>query len=196
MIVTQSIYGPGARYKNPIGDHLIWVLISSRAAYGDADPKRMDGESIRRLALRLTENWHPLLRNLIAESDTENISAVPVLTSLPVKSWESTNVTLLGDAIHTMTPLQGLGGSIALRDANLLHRELVEVDRGASTPMVAINAYEKAIINYGFAAVRQSAWFGHIVVSENRLLRSAFKAALRMATRIPSLKRRMFRPPR
>ena len=122
MIVTQSIYGPSARYKDPIGDHLIWVLISSRAAYGDADPKRMDGESIRRLALRLTENWHPLLRNLIAESDTENISAVPVLTSLPVKSWESTNVTLLGDAIHTMTPLQGLGGSTALRDPNLLHR--------------------------------------------------------------------------
>jgi hypothetical protein len=73
---------------------------------------------------------------------------------------------------------------------------LVEVDRGDRTLIVAINEYEKAMINYGFAAVRRSAWFGQIVVSENRLLRSAFKATLRMASRIPSLKRRMFRPPR
>jgi len=29
---------------------LIWVLISSRAVYGDADPKTVDGESISRLA--------------------------------------------------------------------------------------------------------------------------------------------------
>jgi salicylate hydroxylase len=82
MIVTQSIHRPGAKYKDPLGDHLIWVLVSSRAAYGDADPKAMDGESISKLALRLTERWHPVLRNLIAASDPKGISAVPVLTSI------------------------------------------------------------------------------------------------------------------
>jgi len=141
---------------------------------------------------QMTNNWHPVLRSLIAGSDQKSISAVPVLTSIPVKPWQSTNVTLLGDAIHTMTPLQGLGGSSALRDAGVLCRELVEVARGARTPIVAINGYEKVMINYGFAAVRRSAWFAHIVVSENRLLRGTFKAALRIATRIPALKRRMF----
>jgi hypothetical protein len=69
MIVTQSIYRSEAKYTDPVGDHLIWVLVSSRAPYGDADPKAMDGESIRRLALRMTDNWHPVLRNLIADSD-------------------------------------------------------------------------------------------------------------------------------
>jgi 2-polyprenyl-6-methoxyphenol hydroxylase-like FAD-dependent oxidoreductase len=195
MIVTQSIYRPGAKYKDSIGDHLIWVLISSRAAYGDADPKTMDGELIHRLALRMTSNWHPVLANLIACSDQESISAVPVLTSIPIEAWESTNITLLGDAIHTMTPLQGLGGSSALRDAGVLHRVLVEVGRGACSPTMAIREYEKAMINYGFAAVRRSAWFGRIVVSDNPLLRAAFKAALRMAARFPSFKRRMFRAP-
>ncbi len=117
MIVTQSIHRSGAEYVDPIGDHLIWVLISSRTAYGDADPKTMDGESIGRLALQLTNDWHPVLRNLIADSDQQSISAVPVLTSIPIDLWESTNVALLGDAVHTMTPLQGLGGSSALRDA-------------------------------------------------------------------------------
>jgi salicylate hydroxylase len=100
MIVTQSIYRSGATYIDPIGDHLIWVLVSSRVTYGDADPKRMDGESIRTLALRMTRNWHPVLRNLIADSDPKSISAVPILTSIPIEPWESTNITLLGDAIH------------------------------------------------------------------------------------------------
>ena len=195
MIVTQSIHKPEAKHKDSLGDHLIWVLISSRAAYGDVDPKMMDGEAIRYLALRLTENWHPVLHNLIAASDPKDLSAVPVLTSIPVKPWQSTNVTLLGDAIHTMTPLQGLGGSTALRDAGLLRRELVKADRGECTPIAAINAYEKAMIEYGFAAVRRSMWFGRVVRSDNHLFRAAFKSALLMGTRIPWLKRRMFRVP-
>ena len=57
MIVTQSIYRRGAKYMDPMGDHLIWVLISSRAAYGDTDPKMMDGESISGLALRVTRTY-------------------------------------------------------------------------------------------------------------------------------------------
>jgi 2-polyprenyl-6-methoxyphenol hydroxylase-like FAD-dependent oxidoreductase len=195
MIVTQSIYRSGAKYMDPLGDHLIWVLVSSRAAYGDADPKGMDGETIRRLALRMTDNWHPVLRNLIADSDPEHISAVPVLTSIPIAPWESTNITLLGDAIHTMTPLQGLGGSSALRDAGTLRNELVEVHSATCISTMAIRRYEKAMINYGFAAVRRSAQFGRIVVSDSRLLRTVLKAALRVATHIPPLKRRMFRPP-
>ena len=181
MIVTQSIYRAGARHKESIGDHLIWVLISSRGAYGDADPKAMDGDSIRRLARRLTENWHPVLRNLIAASDSKEIAAVPVLTSIPVKPWDSTNVTLVGDAIHTMTPLQGLGGSTALRDAGLLCHELVKADRGECTAIEAICVYERAMAAYGFPAVRRSAWFGKVVVSDNRLLRGTFKTALRHA---------------
>jgi hypothetical protein len=91
MVVTQSIYRPGAKYKDPIGDHFIWVLVSSRAAYGSADPTMMDGDSLRKLALKMTHNWHPGLVGLIAGSDQKSISAVPVLTSIPLKRWKSTN---------------------------------------------------------------------------------------------------------
>jgi len=195
LIVTQSIQRSGAKYVDPIGDHLIWVLVASRAAYGDADPKAMDGQSISKLALRLTSDWHPALRNLIADSAHQSISAVPVLTSIPIELWEPTAITLLGDAVHTMTPLQGLGGSSALRDAGLLRRELVEVSRGDCTFITAISRYEKAMIKYGSAAIRRSALFGNFVVSDSRLLRGALKAALRIVTRIAPLKRRIFRPP-
>jgi 2-polyprenyl-6-methoxyphenol hydroxylase-like FAD-dependent oxidoreductase len=194
MIVTQSIHKPGAKYVDPIGDHLIWVLISSRSAYGDANPKAMDGETIRRIALKMTENWHPAFRRLIVDSDSTQVSAVPVLTSLPVEPWPSTNITVLGDAIHTMTPLQGLGGSSALRDAALLCQKLIEADRGGRHPVNAIREYEKLMINYGFAAVRRSAWFARIVVSNSRLIRNVLKMVLRVTTSIPLLTRQMFRP--
>jgi 2-polyprenyl-6-methoxyphenol hydroxylase-like FAD-dependent oxidoreductase len=195
MIVTQSIHKPAATYVDPMGDHLIWVLVSSRVGYGHADPETMDGESVRRRALRMTENWHPIFRRLVADSDPQKVSAIQVRTSVPVEGWDSTNITLLGDAIHTMTPLQGLGGSSALRDAGLLCRRLVEVARGASTLALAIGDYEKAMIEYGFAAVRRSARFGDLVVSNSRLRRGALKATLRIATSIPVLKRRLFRTP-
>jgi 2-polyprenyl-6-methoxyphenol hydroxylase-like FAD-dependent oxidoreductase len=55
-----------------------------------------------------------------------------------VRGWHP----LLGDAIHTMTPLQGLGGNTALVDAALLAQQLVEVDRGRLTIAEAIGSYE------------------------------------------------------
>jgi hypothetical protein len=70
---------------------------------------------------------------------------------------------------------------------------VVREHRGTRTPIMAINGYEKAMVKYGFAA-RRSAWFGHIIVSNNRLLRRAFKAAMRIAACIPPLERRMFKP--
>lgn len=194
MIVTQSIHKPGADLTaDPIGDHLIWVFVSSRAAYGNADPTAMDGQSIRTSLLGLMRTWHPVLRQLVEDSDAPRIAAVPVLTSIPVGRWTPTNVTLLGDAIHTMTPLLGLGGSTALRDAGLLCRRLTEVAQGRPVP-AAVGDYEGAMVDYGFRAVRRSAQFGGFVVSDNPLLRTSFRAALRVATRIPALARRMFRP--
>jgi 2-polyprenyl-6-methoxyphenol hydroxylase-like FAD-dependent oxidoreductase len=195
MIVTQSIKKrTGQNSIDAPSDHIIWVFISSRCLYENVDPKLMDGESVKRLTLRMMEGWHPLLRRMVTESDSKGVSAIPILSSIPIEPWKSTNVTLLGDAIHTMTPLQGLGGSTALRDARLLRSKFVEVDRGTMTLVAAIHEYEMAMIAYGFKAVRISARFGEFVVSNNRLLRAAFKAALRVSTMIPLLNRRMFRP--
>jgi 2-polyprenyl-6-methoxyphenol hydroxylase-like FAD-dependent oxidoreductase len=194
MIVTQCIYKPGSHPStDTIGDHLIWVFVSSRHDYGDANPRLMDGGSVKSLVLQRIEHWHPVLRRIIADSDTKQISAVPILTSVPIGPWETTRVTLLGDAIHTMTPLQGLGGSSALRDAGLLYHKLVDVDRGNSPLIPAIREYETAMVKYGFDAVRVSRRFADLVMSDNCLLRAAFKAALRLTSMVPPLKRLMFR---
>jgi salicylate hydroxylase len=112
----------------------------------------------------------------------------------PVAGWQTSNVTLLGDAIHTMTPLQGLGANTALRDASLLCRALTQVNAGHSALLPALEDYERAMRLYAFAAVRQSLQQTEMFVSENRFARTAFKAVLRTASAVPPLKRRMFRP--
>jgi len=115
-----------------------------------------------------------------------------IQTSAPIEPWAATNVTLLGDAVHTMTPLQGIGGNTALRDAALLCRKLVEVDHGRLELLPAIGQYEAEMRHYGFEAVRASLQTAQYAVSNNGLLRAAFKAILRLASAVRPIKHRMF----
>ena len=86
-----------------------------------------------RVALELTPNWHPHLRELLTSGDPDSALPIKVATSEPVPPWKSSTVTLLGDAIHTMTPGRGVGANTALRDARLLCRELTRAAAGDKT---------------------------------------------------------------
>lgn len=168
MVVTESVHKRGGG-RTPIaerstldpgideGDHSIWVLVSSRATYG-SDPKSLfaDGPALKEIALRLMKDWHPSLRWMVAETDPVVISSTAIQASEPIEPWETTNVTLLGDAIHAMPPLQGLGGSTALRDAALLCRKLVSVEQTNGPLIPAIRDYEAEMLEYGFEAVEAS----------------------------------------
>jgi 2-polyprenyl-6-methoxyphenol hydroxylase-like FAD-dependent oxidoreductase len=149
-------------------DHSIWVLISSRATYG-SQPRSLfhDGPALQQLALRQMDDWHPSLRRMVMETDPAVISATALQGAEPVTPWETTNVTLLGDAIHTMPPVLGLGGSTALRDAALLCRTLEQVERGDLPLIPAIHAYEAAMLEYGFEAVRASMQMARMITSDS-----------------------------
>ena len=80
----------------------------------------------------------------------------------------TTAVTLLGDAIHAMSPAGGVGANTALRDAATLADALNKAAHGR--PLVtAVRDYETAMIDYGFAAVRASADNGHRFLGQNPL---------------------------
>lgn len=174
-------------------DHVFWAFVAKEDAYG-ARPQaeRLKGAALQARILGMIGEWHPSLVRLVRESAPETVAPFRVQSSEPVARWQTTRVVLLGDAIHAMTPLQGLGGNTAFRDAELLGRRLREVSRGERELLAGLRMYEEEMIGYAFEAVRRSRRIGELAVSEGAIGRAAFKAILRVADGIPPLKRRMF----
>jgi salicylate hydroxylase len=172
---------------------VMWVYAATDANYpAAADLSTMDGAALRDLVSELIVGWHPGLRRLVAGSPAESVSLLPIRTSTPVTRWRSTNITLLGDAIHSMTPFRGIGANTALRDAALLARNLIAVARGERDLIDAIDDYERQMTDYGFAAVRDSLRTAKQFISDNRVGRTMFKTVLRFFSAVPPLKRKVF----
>lgn len=136
-------------------DSIGWGLWGVRQNF-PRDPAVLTGEELQELGLELTHDWHPHMREIIQMTEASAIGYIGIRTSVPISRWESSNVTLLGDAIHTMTPGRGAGANTALRDAALLGRLLVEADQGRKPLIQAINDYEAEMLRYSTEAVRES----------------------------------------
>ena len=142
-------------HLSAVPPYLMWAL----TAQADAFPSgmiRLDPVGLHVVAMRAVRRWHRDVRRLIALACIEETALVPIRSAVPVKAWPSTRVTLLGDAVHAMTPARGSGANTALRDAALLASELASAARGDKELISAIADYEREMIDYGFAAVRAS----------------------------------------
>jgi salicylate hydroxylase len=182
---------PATALFDNTASYVMWAFGAHRRRYpGDVGTR--DGAGLRDLIGQLIGDWHPVLRRMVADTDPDTVSLLPIRTSVPVEPWPSSTVTLLGDAIHSMTPLRGIGGNVALRDAETLCRALVAASRGEVDPVAAIRDYEAAMIRYGFAAVRASLRSAEQFISDNVLARLGFRAFLRTVDAVPALRRRVF----
>jgi 2-polyprenyl-6-methoxyphenol hydroxylase-like FAD-dependent oxidoreductase len=168
-------------------DYLLWAFITRRENVPtDAGPDRL-----RELVSGRIKGWHGDLGRVLAETDQRTIGAFSFFSARPVKPWASGNVTLLGDAIHNMTPAGGVGANTALRDAALLSRKLAAVARGDGSLIAAVNDYEAAMLGYGFAAVRKSLGRTQQALA-GRLARARDRAFLRACGTVPALRRAVF----
>jgi 2-polyprenyl-6-methoxyphenol hydroxylase-like FAD-dependent oxidoreductase len=142
----------------PVGDYLMWLYVAPRDAFAmtDDELRAADCAALHRKALELMEGWHPSLRLVVEQADVPALFQLAIRTSLAVAPWPATRVTLLGDAIHAMTPAGGIGANTAMRDAALLAKLLGEAARGVRDLLEAIARYETEMRAYGFAAARQS----------------------------------------
>ena len=156
------------------------------------DLQAIAGSELKQLLCRTVTNWSPKLRKLASMVDEREMSANPIRSSHPVAAWKTTSVTLLGDAIHSMTPYRGIGANVALRDAALLCSKLVEADKGQKPVLHAIGEYEREMREYAFAAVAASLKSMEQAVTQkkNPGFRLA-KTAMRVVNRVPALKRRL-----
>lgn len=130
----------------------------------EAELAAMAPEDLQKVALRLVDGWDPLARAMVENWDVPATFPQPIRTSIPIGPWESSHVTLVGDAIHAMSPAAGAGANTALRDGAALASAL------AGAPLLeAVAAYEAAMVEYGFAAVRESAENGRRYFGQNPL---------------------------
>jgi len=148
-----------------------------------------DPHALAAIASRAVAGWAPELRDLIALADPTTLSQFSIRTSTEVGPWPTGRVTLLGDAIHAMTPYRGIGANMALEDAVRLKRALVAAARGERDLRDAIGIYETEMRRYGFRAARNSLKAMRQSVDAGQLGLTWQRLMLRTIDRIGPLKR-------
>ncbi|MFI0349081.1 FAD-dependent oxidoreductase [Actinomadura sp. 9N407] len=186
---------PGLLYDNT-RDYINWGFSMPRERL-PSDVLRMEGEALKDLVLAKTPGWHPDLRRLFALADPSSCVPIELRSSKPVAPWVTTTVTLLGDAIHTMTPGRGVGGNTALRDAALLRRALVSAHNGDRGLLDALADYETEMIRYGFERVADSLKQNGTSADDpmfkpytGRAMLAVTRAFFRLTARVPAMRRK------
>jgi 2-polyprenyl-6-methoxyphenol hydroxylase-like FAD-dependent oxidoreductase len=187
FLFTSVFEPPAATGARP---YLLCALVT-RAELLPPDVTELDPDALRAVVDVLVAGWHPQLRRALADSDPASRSAVAFRAAPPVPGWRSGPVTVLGDAIHVMPPIGGLGGNTALRDAHLLSRLLPAVERG-ERGLPAVAQYEAEMRDYGMAAVRYALEQAGQLLSPGAPATMAARAFFRLCAAIGPLRRRAF----
>jgi 2-polyprenyl-6-methoxyphenol hydroxylase-like FAD-dependent oxidoreductase len=138
------------------GDYLMAVVTGTNQALGLGDDElfALPPEDLWSLVVELTADWHPAVHRLVAAGDAAAAFPIVLRSCTRVGPWRTGRVTLLGDAVHPMTPAAGAGANTALRDAALLTRALAGARAGALVDALA--AYETEMTRYAAEVVTTS----------------------------------------
>lgn len=144
---------------SPAEDYLMWAVSADQRQFG-VPPEglaEMTPAELHAVAAAMIRGWHPSLRRLQELADIEETFLVRIRTSTPVAAWPASRVTVLGDAIHAMSPAHGSGANTALQDAGVLCRALTDpVPSDDAALLTAIGGYEEQMREYGYAAIAAS----------------------------------------
>jgi 2-polyprenyl-6-methoxyphenol hydroxylase-like FAD-dependent oxidoreductase len=175
------------------GTQIVWAWAALRSSYPNG-VEQLPGHELRQLVADRIRGWASVLQRVVADTDPATIAAVPLRSMPPLPNWSSTTVTLLGDAIHNMTPMGGVGANTALRDAEALRAALITEAARPHLISGAVADYEQRMRTYANDALALSTRNAHSAASEARLPRFIFRTLLRLAEAFPPVKRAVFRP--
>jgi 2-polyprenyl-6-methoxyphenol hydroxylase-like FAD-dependent oxidoreductase len=147
------------------------------------------GSGLQELVCSDIKAWSPTLTEIVRRTDSASITCIPLRTMPSLQHWAPSNVTLLGDAIHNMTPMAGQGANTALRDARVLADALADAVSGTTSVKTAIGAYEDAMRRYANAAIELSRRNAEGASSSKKLDRILFRFLLHAAQASPFVMR-------
>jgi 2-polyprenyl-6-methoxyphenol hydroxylase-like FAD-dependent oxidoreductase len=132
---AHLVFGRGAQagYFHCGRDRIYWYLTCNGAPHSQAGAGGNRAEIVA-----LISNWRVPLRNLVEATGESAILRNDIFDPPSRPVWGRGRVTLLGDAIHAMTPNLGQGACQALEDAVFLADSL----RRVASPQAALRDYE------------------------------------------------------
>jgi 2-polyprenyl-6-methoxyphenol hydroxylase-like FAD-dependent oxidoreductase len=181
-----------ANAADPATFFLVWAWAAARESY-PADVDQRTPAQLGDLVADRVARWSPAIRHLVAVTDPATIAPVSLRTMPQLNPWTPSDVTLLGDAIHNMTPMAGIGANTALRDADQLRQALLAP--GPDKLTARVRGYEDQMRGYANRALALSTRNARNAASPSRLPRIAFRSALRIAEAVPPARRRLFGAP-
>jgi 2-polyprenyl-6-methoxyphenol hydroxylase-like FAD-dependent oxidoreductase len=134
-----------------------WVFVGSPGSFDapNGDFSVM-GKVAADLSRKLTSKWHPKIRAIFENQNDAEAAFLKMYTSAPegVPEWKNdARVTIMGDAVHAMTPAGGVGANTALKDAALLGR-LIAKAQGWKEGITG--EYEREMREYASENVKMS----------------------------------------
>lgn len=118
------------------------------------------------------EGWHPVVQAVIDAVDKDQCYQWDLNNRPAASHWSTDRVTLLGDAAHPTLPYMAQGAVMAIEDAAVLTRALVEEDSVSE----ALQMYERARIPRTSRIVSESTAMRGLYRIENAdLMRKSFQ---------------------
>ncbi|HSI07852.1 MAG: FAD-dependent monooxygenase [Rariglobus sp.] len=167
-------WGEGKRFGiSPLGDGRCYWYATANHPAGQGVPAAGRKQEL----LRLFDDWHSPIPELIAATENDSILLNPILDRPAHMRLPGTSrVTLLGDAAHPMTPNLGQGACAALEDAWVLARKI-----GASPSLIeGLRRYEALRHSRATWISRASHALGAVIQLEHPLATASRDLALRL----------------
>jgi 2-polyprenyl-6-methoxyphenol hydroxylase-like FAD-dependent oxidoreductase len=155
----------------PADDYVVCIVGARHEHWpaGGQDLHSAAPAELQRIAASMLGDWPGAAADIVGHGQPDSFFSVDMYTSVPCPLDAPVNVTLLGDAIHAMTPTLGRGANLALRDGALLGRQLRTIAAGEAPVPAALAVYEAELLRYGFAVVRESVQVGQQRMGQNPL---------------------------